>query len=74
MNFSAAVKQAMDKLNLKRSDIAKATGYSYQYIHDLLSGERRWNEDSINKVCSALGIGIEIKCEGVEVDEQPSSN
>lgn len=62
MNFSEAVKVAMSKTGIKRAELAKATGYSYQYILDLLAGERRWNEDSINKVCDALGIEIQITC------------
>ncbi|WP_369426681.1 helix-turn-helix domain-containing protein [Paenibacillus ehimensis] len=64
MNFSEAVKKAMKEMDLRTSDIARTTGYSYQHIYDLLSGERRWNEDSINKVCAALGIKIEIKYGG----------
>jgi len=67
MNFTEAVKVAMQKTGMKRPDIARATGYSYQHISDLLAGERRWNEESIDKVCAALGIEIEIKVpEGVE--------
>lgn len=66
MNFTEAVRQAMEKSNLKKSDIAKGTGYSHQYISDLLGGDRRWNEDSINKVCEVLGIKIAITCEGIE--------
>lgn len=58
VNFTEAVKAAMQKLGLKTSDIAKSTGLSYQYIHDLLSGDRRWNEDTINKVCEALDIQV----------------
>ncbi|WP_337034731.1 helix-turn-helix transcriptional regulator [Paenibacillus illinoisensis] len=61
MDFSKAVAEAMKRLKLRKADIAKSSGYSHQYISDLLSGDRRWNEDSINKVCGALGITIEIK-------------
>lgn len=60
MNFSEAVKAVMNTNGIKPADIARATGYSYSYIHDLLSGDRRWNEDSINKVCEAVGMKIEI--------------
>lgn len=66
MNFSETLSRAMEKLGLKRSDVAKASGYSHQYISDLLSGDRRWNEDSINRVCGALGITLEVKCEDNE--------
>lgn len=63
MNFSKAVAEAMERLKLKKSDVAKSSGYSHQYISDLLSGERRWNEDAINRVSEALGIKIEITYE-----------
>lgn len=58
MNFSEAVKKKMSLENIRNSELARITGYSSQYISDLLSGERRWNEDTINKVCGALGIEI----------------
>lgn len=61
MNFAEAVKVALEANKMKKAALAKATGYSYQHISDLLAGERRWNEDSINKVCEALDLKIEIK-------------
>ncbi|MDR4997863.1 helix-turn-helix domain-containing protein [Brevibacillus parabrevis] len=61
MNFTKAVLTALEKTNMKKSELARATGYSNQYIYDLLSGKRRWNEESINKVCGALGFKIEIE-------------
>lgn len=57
-NFNEAVKKAMEVLNVKQAELARKTGYSDQHISDLLAGERRWNEDSIAKVCIALGIEI----------------
>lgn len=69
MNFSRAMNQTINKLGLRKSDVAKATGYSHQHISDLLSGERRWNEDSINRVCEALGISIQINTQGGESNE-----
>lgn len=58
MNFSRVVKQTLNKTGLKPSDLARLTGYSSTYIYDLISGERRWNEVSIDKVCKALGLKI----------------
>jgi len=69
MNFSEAVKTAMSKSKLKPSELARQTGYSAQHIYDLLSGDRRWNEDSINKVCEALELKIEIRSEEAEVSQ-----
>lgn len=61
MDFSKVVKHVLVEQNLKPVDLARMTGYTPQHIYDLLRGERRWNEDSINKVCKALGIQIEFK-------------
>ena len=58
MQFSNVVKQKLNKKRLKISDLAKQVGYSTQYISDLLSGKRRWNETVIDKVCQALDIKI----------------
>ena len=57
-NFSEAVLVVMDKLKLKKTDIAKLTGYSNQHVGHLLNGERRWNEESIKKFCDALDIEV----------------
>jgi transcriptional regulator with XRE-family HTH domain len=58
LNFSEVVKQAIHSKGIKSKELAGMTGYSAAYISDLLSGERRWNEDSIDKVCRALGVQI----------------
>lgn len=58
MNFSEAIIVVMSKTGIKEEEIARTTGYSLQYIRELLAGERRWNEDSLNQVCGALGIKI----------------
>ncbi|WP_028562274.1 helix-turn-helix domain-containing protein [Paenibacillus pinihumi] len=72
MNFSEAVLIAMEASKLKRADLARATGYSYQYISDLLAGKRRWHEVVINKVCAALGIEITFSCQS-ETEQEPMS-
>lgn len=64
MNFTTVVKKAMEQTNVKTADIARATGYSYQHIYDLLAGQRRWNEESMDRVCEALGIEINFNVEG----------
>ncbi|ARA98586.1 MULTISPECIES: helix-turn-helix domain-containing protein [Anoxybacillaceae] len=58
MNFSKAVKKLLKERDLTASDLARMIGYTPQYIHDLLAGNRRWNETTINKTCEALGIEI----------------
>lgn len=59
MNFSETVKKALKSKDLTASDLARMTGYTPQYIHDLLSGNRRWNEVTMNKACEALDIRIQ---------------
>ncbi|WP_198536520.1 helix-turn-helix transcriptional regulator [Paenibacillus sp. DMB5] len=59
MNFTEAVTKAMSATDTTRSDLARRTGRSYQYISDLLKGKRRWHESIINEVFDALGISIE---------------
>lgn len=58
MNFSKTVKKILRERDLTASDLARMIGYTPQYIHDLLAGNRRWNETTINKTCEALGIEI----------------
>ncbi|KAF6636534.1 helix-turn-helix transcriptional regulator [Paenibacillus sp. EKM208P] len=59
MNFTEAVESAMEAKGMSKADLARSTQRSYQYISDLLKGERRWHEGIINEVCAALGIQIE---------------
>lgn len=61
MNFSEIIKKRMSEQKIKPSELASATGYSQQYIKDLLEGHRRWNEATLTKVCSALSLVIELK-------------
>ena len=70
MNISEIVKTAMEKSGTTKSDLAKLTGYSYQYIYDLLAGRRRWHEEPINRVCKALGIQVSFDIEGVMVTNE----
>lgn len=58
MDFSRIVKQRMAELSVTNSELARRSGYSPQYISDLLSGDKRWNETTMNKVCEALGIEV----------------
>jgi len=58
VNFSAVVKRILKEKDLTASDLARMIGYTPQYIHDLLAGNRRWNETTINKTCEALGIEV----------------
>lgn len=56
LNFTPTVKTRMKTLKMKPVELARKTGYSAQYISELLSGRKRWNETTMNKVCSALNM------------------
>jgi len=53
MNFNEIVKKSMADRKIRPSDLARATGYSQQYM-----GHRRWNETTIDKVSQVLGIEV----------------
>lgn len=57
--FTPVVRKRMSEMNLRPSDLARKTGYSGQHIRDLLSGKRRWNETTINKLCEVLRIRVD---------------
>lgn len=60
MKFSEEIKTTLKSKDLTPSDLARMTGYTPQYIHDLLGGNRRWNEVTLGKTCDALGLEIKI--------------
>lgn len=60
MDFSRTIKHVLVDKGLKPSDLARMTGYSYQYILDVLKGKRRWNETMIEKVCDVLDLKIKV--------------
>ena len=60
MGFSKTVKHALVDADMNPSELARKTGYSAMYIHNLLNGRRRWNEESMQKVCDVLGLEFRI--------------
>lgn len=58
MNFSEIVKNVLKQRNDTITMLAEQMGYSVQYVSDLLSGRRRWNETTMNKACEVLGIKV----------------
>jgi predicted transcriptional regulator len=66
MGFSDIVKNAMKLKNLKIVDLSRSSGIGYPYLADLIKGRRRWNENTINKVCNALGLKV------IYVEDAPS--
>ncbi len=60
MDFSSAIKHRLVDRRLKPSELARLTGHSPQYIHNLLNGNRRWNEESMKRVCDTLGLELRL--------------
>ncbi|MDO7788813.1 helix-turn-helix domain-containing protein [Desulforamulus aquiferis] len=60
MDFSRTIKHVLVDKGLKASDLARMTGYSYQYVLDVLKGKRRWNETMIEKVCEVLDLKVKV--------------
>lgn len=58
MNFSEIVKNVLKQRNDTITMLAEQMGYSVQYVSDLLSGRRRWNETTMKKACEVLGIKV----------------
>lgn len=67
MNFSEIIKNKLNEENIKITDLAKKTGYSVQYMSDLIAGKRRWNESTITKVSDVLGIKIEFNTKSTKI-------
>ncbi|MFM1655538.1 helix-turn-helix domain-containing protein [Brevibacillus sp. B_LB10_24] len=65
-----AVQAAMKAKDVTKSDLSRLTGYSYQYIYDLLAGRRRWHEEPLERVCNVLGISIAFEIEEAEADRR----
>lgn len=70
MNFSEAVNVALEAKGMSKADLARATNRSYQYISDLLKGERRWHEAIINEVCTALDIQVQFTIDSAHLVEE----
>jgi transcriptional regulator with XRE-family HTH domain len=56
--FNELVRVALAQKDMNMTQLAKETGYSLMHISDLIKGNRRWNETSIQRVCDVLGIEI----------------
>ena len=73
-DFGNMIKKVVSKGALKNAELAKMTGYTPQYISDLLSGKRRWNESTIDKVCQALEITINFHSPDIDQDNEENLN
>ncbi|MCF2719246.1 helix-turn-helix transcriptional regulator [Paenibacillus sp. UKAQ_18] len=60
MNFSNTITKILNQRGLSPSDLSRMTGYSPQYVIDILKGNRRWNETTLSKACEALELEIRL--------------
>ena len=58
MDFSKIVKEILKQRDMTVTELANKMGYCVQYVSDLLSGRRRWNETTMKKACEVLGIKV----------------
>ncbi|MFC4077185.1 helix-turn-helix domain-containing protein [Salinithrix halophila] len=54
--LSQLVRRRMKDNNITFQMLAERTGYSASYLNNIVCGHRRWNIDTMQKVCSALEI------------------
>lgn len=61
--ISLTIKNELSKQKKTVLWLAEKMGFSIQYVYKLLDQDsnKRWNEDSINKACEALGLEIQFK-------------
>jgi predicted transcriptional regulator len=60
VDFSKSIGKVLNQQNITPSDLARMTGYSAQYILDVMKGNRRWNETTLTKTCDVLGLEIKL--------------
>lgn len=60
MKISEQFKPIINSQGVNVAEIAERSGYTPQYIYGLLSGNRRWNESSIQRVCEALDLEVKL--------------
>ncbi|OPX92702.1 MAG: hypothetical protein A4E55_00345 [Pelotomaculum sp. PtaU1.Bin035] len=70
LNFTEAVKKIMSEKNITIAQVARETGYSWQYINDLLKNKRRWNEEIMGKVGKVVGLEIRYQPKATGTDGQ----
>lgn len=66
MKFAEVVKAQLTQNRMSVSELARRMGYRAPYIHNLLKGKKRWNETTMTKAASVLGIEIIYRPTGTE--------
>lgn len=59
-NFSEVIKRELKLQDMSVGVFAEKMHFSLQYTYNLINrkGDKRWNEDSVQKACEVLGIEI----------------
>lgn len=60
-NFSEVVKSELTRQEKSVAEFASEMGFSLQYTYNLINrkGDKRWNEDSIQRACEILKIEVQ---------------
>ena len=61
MNFTEVVRKRLFELKMYKKTLSKLTGISYSHLNDLMSNKKRWNEETMNKVCKVLSLQIKFE-------------
>ncbi len=56
MEFTTIIKDRMKENHVTPNVLAKEIGFTVQYIYKLLAGNKRWNETTMTRACSALNL------------------
>lgn len=59
-NFSEVIRNELMRQKMSVATFAKKMEFSIQYTYNLINrkGDKRWNEDSMQRACEVLGIEI----------------
>jgi hypothetical protein len=60
-SFSEVIKNELKTQEMSVATFANKMHFSLQYTYNLINrkGDKRWNEDSMQKACDVLGIEIQ---------------
>lgn len=70
MGFTEIVNQKIKDDNVSIRELARRMNRSHVYVKDLISGNRRWNENTISEACQALGIVVSFSKEENNLHEK----
>lgn len=70
--FTEAIKAQMKNKGVSIPELARLTGYSPYYISALLRGRKRWNADTLAKVCQVLSLEVSVKPTGTDGPSMPA--